>query len=105
MCGIAGIVALDATACRRRRSTSSSAMAGALRHRGPDEFGALPRRARRARPRAAVDHRSRRPASSRSANEDGTLWVVFNGEIFNYVELREELVALGHGSAPRATPR
>ena len=30
------------------------------------------------------------------ANEDGTLWLVFNGEIFNYVELREELLARGH---------
>ncbi len=30
------------------------------------------------------------------ANEDNTLWIVFNGEIFNYVELREELVLLGH---------
>ncbi|MFL5442234.1 MAG: asparagine synthase (glutamine-hydrolyzing), partial [Myxococcales bacterium] len=30
------------------------------------------------------------------SNEDGTLWVVFNGEIFNYLELREELVARGH---------
>jgi asparagine synthase (glutamine-hydrolysing) len=30
------------------------------------------------------------------SNEDGTLWIVFNGEIFNYVELREDLLALGH---------
>ena len=30
------------------------------------------------------------------ADESGTNWIVFNGEIFNYVELREELVALGH---------
>jgi asparagine synthase (glutamine-hydrolysing) len=29
-------------------------------------------------------------------NEDGTLWLVFNGEIFNYRELREELAAKGH---------
>ncbi len=37
-----------------------------------------------------------RPASSRSPNEDDTLWIVFNGEIFNYVELRAELERLGH---------
>ena len=37
-----------------------------------------------------------RPASSRSRIPSGTTWIVFNGEIFNYVELREELIALGH---------
>jgi asparagine synthase (glutamine-hydrolysing) len=30
------------------------------------------------------------------SNEDGSLWIVFNGEIFNYIELREELVTRGH---------
>ncbi|MDD1683987.1 MAG: asparagine synthetase B, partial [Methanoregula sp.] len=29
-------------------------------------------------------------------NEDGTLWLVYNGEIYNYVELREELIKEGH---------
>src|SRR5262249_38304148 len=30
------------------------------------------------------------------SNEDGTIWIVFNGEIFNYLELRAELASLGH---------
>ena len=40
------------------------------------------------------------------SNEDGTLWIVFNGEIFNYVELRGPSCGpWGTGSARRATRR
>lgn len=34
-------------------------------------------------------------------NEDGSLWITFNGEIFNYLELREDLIARGHRFATR----
>ncbi len=70
-------------------------MLGAIRHRGPDEFGLY-----------VDDHvglgcarlsivdldTGQQPIS----NEDGSLWIVFNGEIYNYPELRAELVAGGH---------
>ena len=48
MCGIARLVALAPTACRRRHSRDDAPRAWSARcsHRGPDEFGALPRRAR-----------------------------------------------------------
>jgi len=70
-------------------------MAGALRHRGPDERGLyLDRDAGLAHTRLSIiDLKS---GQQPLCNEDGTLWVTFNGEIFNYVELREELEKLGH---------
>jgi asparagine synthetase B (glutamine-hydrolysing) len=39
------------------------------------------------------------PGQQPLANEDRTIWTVFNGEIFNYVELRQELLALGRFQA------
>lgn len=70
-------------------------MAGAMLHRGPDEVGIYrDSRAGFAHTRLSIIDLA--AGQQPMTNEDGTLWVVFNGEIFNYVELREELLALGH---------
>lgn len=68
---------------------------GAMLHRGPDELGLyLDERAGLAHARLSIiDLASGQQPMS---NPGGTLWISFNGEIFNYLELREELLALGH---------
>jgi asparagine synthase (glutamine-hydrolysing) len=94
MCGIAGCLALrDGIAPPSLEDLS--AMVGALRHRGPDEFG-LYRDHRVGLGHARLSIIDLATGQQPLSNEDGTKWVVFNGEIFNYVELREELVARGH---------
>ena len=94
MCGIAGVIAL-----RDGLSVpvldDLKAMVGALRHRGPDEFG-LYRDERAGLGHARLSIIDLATGQQPLSNEDGSIWVVFNGEIFNYLELREELVALGH---------
>jgi asparagine synthase (glutamine-hydrolysing) len=70
-------------------------MIASLRHRGPDEFGLyLGERAGLGHARLSIIdlETGQQPLS----NEDGSLWIVYNGELFNYIELREELRALGH---------
>src|SRR4051812_22293973 len=94
MCGIAGVLHLsDALPAVRREQLER--MAGALRHRGPDEFG-LYRDGRCGLAHARLSIIDLVSGQQPLSNEDGTLWVSFNGEIFNYLELREELIALGH---------
>lgn len=70
-------------------------MAGVLKHRGPDEFGYYrDKNAGLAHSRLSIiDITSGKQPLS---NEDDTLWIVFNGEIFNYIELREELKKYNH---------
>jgi asparagine synthase (glutamine-hydrolysing) len=93
MCGIAGIFNLkhrDPVASR-----DISQMLAMLRHRGPDQFGIYtdgPVGLGNARLSIIDLSTGQQPIS----NEDGTLWIVFNGEIFNYLELRPELESLGH---------
>lgn len=70
-------------------------MIGMLDHRGPDGRGM------HVEPFAALAHARLSvidlPGGAQPmANEDGSLWITFNGEIFNYVELREALIARGH---------
>src|SRR5262245_46858633 len=92
MCGIAGIVRADGRPVLEREIR---AMCGAMTHRGPDEEGVylgdgVGLGMRRL---SIIDlENGRQPVS----NEDGTVWVVFNGEIYNYRELRSLLVRRGH---------
>ncbi len=94
MCGIAGMFSL-APGLAPPRPEQVGRMVSALRHRGPDEFGGyLDDRVALGHARLSIIDLS--TGQQPMGNEDGTVWIVFNGEIFNYVELREELVGLGH---------
>ena len=94
MCGIAGIVSLRDD-LPPAEFEQIAGMAGTLRHRGPDEFGVYrDHRASLGHARLSIIDLS--TGQQPLTNESGTLWIVFNGEIFNYVELRQELEASGH---------
>ena len=71
------------------------AMVGALQHRGPDESG-IYRDARAALGHARLSIIDLRTGQQPMGDRQRKRWLVFNGEIFNFVELRSELIALGH---------
>jgi asparagine synthase (glutamine-hydrolysing) len=92
MCGIAGIVNLSAD---RIDPQVVRSMMDVMRHRGPDGDGVfIDRHVALAHVRLSIIdvEGSRQPL----ANEDETVWVTFNGEIYNYRSLRDELRAKGH---------
>ncbi len=93
MCGIAG--ALDLTGLREFPPARLSSMTGAIAHRGPDDeqFHRESGVALGARRLSIVDLAGGRQPI---ANEDQSIWVAFNGELFEYPELRQELLARGH---------
>ncbi len=92
MCGIYGLLQLDGTAARRE---ALRGMAQRTVHRGPDDEGAYADGplALGMRRLSIIDLAGGHQPLS---NEDGTLWLVANGEIYNYRELRRELAAQGH---------
>lgn len=93
MCGIAAVWQRGGGACHEEHLM---AMRDALWHRGPDDAGI------RCDGPVGLAHRrlsilDLSPAGHQPmCNEDGTVWVVFNGEIYNYVELAQPLRARGH---------
>src|SRR5262249_10270448 len=120
MCGVAAVAS-----SRPEDLRAIAAMTSALRHRGPDDEGYLLAGPGQARPYAGPDtahelahpplpagppdradvalgHRRLAIIDLSAAghgpmpSEDGALWVSYNGEIFNYLELRAELIGLGH---------
>jgi asparagine synthase (glutamine-hydrolysing) len=93
MCGIAGWI--DYAAPRDEAQALLEQMKRAIWHRGPDEEGSyVDSRAAIGMQRLAILDLAggRQPM----ANEDGSLWIVFNGEIYNYPALRPQLEARGH---------
>jgi asparagine synthase (glutamine-hydrolysing) len=92
MCGIAGYISTRPAEPRR---ATLERMTGAIRHRGPDDAGFYQD------DWASLGHRrlsiidvsaGRQPMS----NEDGRLWIVYNGEVFNHADLRPALERAGH---------
>ena len=94
MCGIAGILNLRPDIPPPERELLLR-MLGTLRHRGPDEFG-LFRDSRVGLAHARLSIIDLSTGQQPLTNEDGRHWIVFNGEIFNYVELRKTLEGKGH---------
>jgi len=93
MCGISGILNLKNPASIN--TDNLRRMTYALRHRGPDETGAyVDDWVGLAQSRLSIIDLS--GGSQPIHNEDKSIWIVFNGEIFNYPEIRESLIKLGH---------
>jgi asparagine synthase (glutamine-hydrolysing) len=94
MCGICGELRFAGAAT----SEEVVAMRDRLVHRGPDADGLYVSPDRRAalgfRRLSIIDLSAR--ANQPMTNEDGTVWLVFNGEIYNFRALRSELEAKGH---------
>ena len=92
MCGIAGILRFDGQTAESREA---DLMARLLAHRGPDGQGIhLDGPLAFAHRRLSIIDLSSR-ASQPMSNEDGTLWLIHNGEIYNFLELRRELERAG----------
>lgn len=99
MCGIAGFLLPDATASAETLRAVTVAMTDAIAHRGPDDSGVW------TDPAAgiALGHRRLSIVDLSAAGHqpmvgaDGRFVLSFNGEIYNFGELRDELEALGHG--------
>ena len=92
MCGIAGILAPFPT---ERLHATASVLADAQRHRGPDGAGV------HVQGPVALAHRrlsiiDLEAGAQPLANEDSNIWITFNGEIYNYRELRSTLEQRGH---------
>jgi asparagine synthase (glutamine-hydrolysing) len=70
-------------------------MVNMIQHRGPDEFGAyIDNQCALGQARLSIIDPA--TGSQPLSNEDETLWITYNGEIFNYIELRDELENNGH---------
>ena len=92
MCGICGIFDLTGKPINRETLTQMNSV---IRHRGPDGDGEL------VDGEVGLAHRrlsiiDLKGGAQPIGNEDGNVQIVFNGEIYNFIELREQLQKAGH---------
>ncbi len=99
MCGIAGII--EPAGGRPADAGVVEAMCRAIHHRGPDDRGVW-HEGRAAVGMTRLSIIDRAGGHQPMSNEDGDVIIVFNGEIYNHVELRRELEAAGHRFGTRA---
>lgn len=98
MCGIAGFLLPEATVTAEALATSATAMTDAIAHRGPDDAGIWTDAAAG----VALGHRRLSILDLSAAghqpmlSDDGRFVLSFNGEVYNFQELRSELDAVGH---------
>ncbi|MCJ8502110.1 asparagine synthase (glutamine-hydrolyzing) [Desulfatitalea alkaliphila] len=94
MCGISGILNLTPNQ-QPPTPNQLTSMVSAIRHRGPDESGIyLDDRIGLGHARLSII--GLQGGGQPIGNEDGTLWIIYNGEVFNYIELKPDLLAKGH---------
>ena len=93
MCGIVGIFNLSSD--RPIESMELQKMLAMIRHRGPDAFG-IYRNGQIGLGNARLSILDLTGGLQPIHNEDESVWIVFNGEIFNYIELRADLEKNGH---------
>src|SRR6185503_19041609 len=102
MCGIAGFAESSATHAPLpldQRRDLIHRMCEVIRHRGPDDEGVLVEEGIHQSVALGMRRLSIIDLSTGHQpihNEDRTVWIVFNGEIYNFRELRRELEAAGH---------
>src|SRR5262245_23540440 len=103
MCGITGAIWSDPARALSRETLER--MTAQLVHRGPDGSGTYYDESRRSlrdgHTGVALGHRrlsiiDLAGGAQHLSNEDGTIWTVFNGEIYNYQTLRKRLEGAGH---------
>jgi asparagine synthase (glutamine-hydrolysing) len=95
MCGITGFISKDKNAPVDQRTDLLDRMCASITYRGPDEQGML------VRERAALGMRRLSIIDIKTGqqpifSDDGNLAIIYNGEVYNFRELRNEMVSLGH---------
>ena len=100
MCGIAGIASLSDN---KVKIDTLKRMMNVIRHRGPDDEGTYMSHTQHPRVKFKVGLGHKRLSiidieggHQPMCNKDKTVWIVYNGEIYNFPELRERLIETGH---------